>query len=576
MTRLELTDRGRLFLSEAAGKIFPMNILMLYPKFPETFWNTARSVKLLWGCKGIMPPLGLLTIASYLPDDFSVRLHDRNIAEEPEADWAWADAVFVSAMVAQREDYSECIAAAKRHGKPIALGGPITHALPGKACADADWICFGEAENIIAELLSDLRADRRGKQYHGGSETNMEVVRVPRFELLPRINDYVTMALQFSRGCPFKCEFCDIIEIYGRVPRTKTPQQVCAELETLTRLGFSGYIFLVDDNFIGNKRKAKAMLSQLAVWNRAHGSPYRYYTEASINLADDDELMKGMFEAGFFHVFIGIETPDPRLLKITQKMQNVPGDPLRKIAAIREHGLLVTAGFIVGFDGEDRSVFELQKQFIQTSGIGIAMIGLLQAIPHTQLWRRLKSEGRLLEALNVNGNLTLEGVNFIPRGEMTKREYLARYGDLVRSVYDPAAYFARTVPALLALKAEGVSSRLGKDIWTVVRVILKEFYYFGVRSQDLRARFWKGFFKILWQNPAALEAFVFEVSVFHHLHSHAGYVARAVGAYLSSPDSADVLDQCIPDGILKPPVRKSSPEASAPGDSPHAAGGAPL
>src|SRR5690349_774231 len=204
----------------------PMNVLMLYPKFPEeTFWNTTRSVKLFWGRKAIMPPLGLLTIASYLPEDFSLRLYDRNVVEESEADWAWADVVFVSAMIAQRQDYAECIAAARNRDKPVALGGPITHALPERACADADWVCFGEAEPVMDEWIADLRADRRGKHYQGGAGTDMEQARLPRFELLPNINDYVTMALQFSRGCPFKCEFCDIIEIYGRVPRTKPPAQ---------------------------------------------------------------------------------------------------------------------------------------------------------------------------------------------------------------------------------------------------------------------------------------------------------------------------------------------------------------
>src|SRR5574342_850355 len=209
----------------------------------------------------------------------------------------------------------------------------------------------------------------------------MARVRIPRFDLLPDVNDYATMALQFSRGCPFRCEFCDIIEIYGRVPRTKTAAQVCAELALLKRLDFRGYIFLVDDNFIGNKKNAKLMLEELSVWNREQGWPFRYYTEASINVADDDELLERMSRAGFFHVFIGIETPDPKLLKSTQKLQNIPGKPLEKLNKIRRHGIHVTAGFIVGFDGEERGVFGAQQSFIRDSGVGVAMIGLLQAIP---------------------------------------------------------------------------------------------------------------------------------------------------------------------------------------------------
>jgi radical SAM superfamily enzyme YgiQ (UPF0313 family) len=512
-----------------------MNVLMLYPKFPEqTFWNTARSVQLLWGRKAIMPPLGLLTIAAYLPQDFSLRLVDRNVAAESAGDWEWADVVFLSVMMAQREDYRECVANAKMRGKPIALGGPFTHALPEEACADADWVCFGEAESITEQLVSDLRADRRGRKYQGGSATNMELARIPRFELLPDVNDYATMALQFSRGCPFKCEFCDIIEIYGRVPRTKTPAQVCAELAAVERLGFQGYVFLVDDNFIGNKRKAKEMLAALAPWNRRHNYPFRYYTEASINLADDEELLERMCQAGFFQVFIGIETPDPELLKTTQKMQNIPGNPLAKVAKIRRHGLHVTAGFIVGFDGEARGVFEAQRKFIQASGIGVAMVGLLQAIPHTQLARRLKAEGRLLETLGSTGNHTVEGINFIPKGEMTRREYLEKYRELVLEIFQPKAYFARTLPALLELRARVPLAAVRRHGAKLLAVLFKEFYYFGMRAKAMRFYFWKALFQILWKRPAAIESFVFDCAVFHHLHQHADYVQRALAKYLST------------------------------------------
>jgi radical SAM superfamily enzyme YgiQ (UPF0313 family) len=523
-----------------------MNVLMLYPKFPdETFWNMARSVKLLWGRKAIMPPLGLLTIAGYLPEDFSVRLVDRNVAEESSSDWEWADVVFLSVMMAQEKDYLECAANAKGRRKPFAVGGPFTHALPEAACADADWVCFGEAESIMAQLVSDLLADRRGKQYHGGSATDMESVKIPRFELLSNVNDYATMALQFSRGCPFKCEFCDIIEIYGRVPRTKTPEQVCAELAALQRLGFRGYVFLVDDNFIGNKRKAKGMLAELASWNRRHNYPFRYYTEASINLADDDELLERMSKAGFFQVFIGIETPDLKLLKAAQKMQNTSGNLLAKLAKIRRHGIHISAGFIIGFDGEARSVFEAQRRFIEASGIGTAMIGLLQAIPHTQLSRRLKAEGRLLEGLGSTGNITLEGINFIPTGEMTKREYLENYREIVREIYRPEAYFERVLPALLDLKAGAPLGALRRHGATLLAVLLKESYHLGFRAKTIRRYFWKALWRILCNRPGALEPFVFDCAVFHHLHQHADYVQRELAKCLSAPAPDDVLDRVV-------------------------------
>lgn len=526
-----------------------MNVLMLYPKFPaETFWNAVRSVELLWGRRGIMPPLGLLTIAAYLPRDFSVRLVDRNVAEESESDWHWADAVFLSVMTAQQVDYRRCVARARSRGKPLAVGGPLTHAFPELACADADWVCFGEAEGIMEALAADVRAGRRGRRYQGGSATNMETVRLPRFDLLRRVNDYATMALQFSRGCPFRCEFCDIIEIHGRLPRTKKPGQILAELAALRQLGFDGYIFWVDDNFIGNKRKAHAMLAELAPWNRRNGHPFRYYTEASINLADDPALLERMSQAGFFHVFIGIETPSPKLLKTAQKMQNVQGSMLSKLATIRRHGIHVTAGFIVGFDGEDCGIFEAQRRFIRDSGIGAAMIGLLQAIPHTQLWRRLVAEGRLLEALNLSGNLTLEGINFIPLGGMTKRQYLENYGKLVRQLYEPQNYFQRILPALLELRAKPPMAAARRHGGKLLRVLVKELYHFSAGDPQLGRCFRRALVQVLWRNPAALEAFVFDTALYHHLYRHAAYVDDEIRRYLAAPAPADLLDRSLPDG----------------------------
>jgi len=536
----------RLAFQGGVHKELGMNILMLYPKFPDqTFWNTSRTGELFLHRKGIMPPLGLLTIAAYLPDDCQLRLVDRNVREESAADWEWADVVFISMMMTQLGDYLVCVDQARRYRTPIALGGPFTHAMPERALATADWVCFGEAESILDEFISDLRADRRGKQYQGGNTTNMQAVRLPRFDLVPNLNDYCTMAIQFSRGCPFRCEFCDIIEIYGRVPRTKTPAQMLAELTTLKQLGYQGYVFWVDDNFIGNKKSAKVMLKELAVWNRDHRYPFQFLTEASINLADDEELLAAMAQAHFLHVFIGIETPDPKLLKTTLKVQNIPGNPLDKVRKIREHGIHIMAGFIVGFDGETRGVFEAQRAFIQASGIGIAMLGLLEAIPHTQLSRRLQQEGRLLEKTILQGINTVESLNFIPKGEMTKREYLQRYGELVQELYSPQAFFERILPALLTLRSP-ISLRAMVRQWRrSLPTLLRLLYHLGLKAKGGRRYFWKTFFHVRWKNPGALQALGHDCIYFHHLHQHADYVQRTLASYLASPAPDDVLDEVI-------------------------------
>ncbi len=522
-----------------------MKVLMIYPKFPEeTFWNALRSAKLFMHRNGQMPPLGLLTVASYLPRDFQVRLVDRNVTEESDADWKWADVIFLSAMLAQRGDYERCVDRAKAHGKPIAVGGPLTHAMPEELLAQVDWICFGEAESIMDELVADLRADRRGKRYPGGNTTNMERVGLPRFDLVSNLNDYAVMAIQFSRGCPFQCEFCDIIEIYGRVPRTKAPAQVLAELDILKSLGFEGYVFLVDDNFIGNKKKAKGMLKELAAWNRDNGHPFAFLTEASINLAEDRELLEAMSEAGFLRVFIGIETPDPKLLKTTQKAQNIPGNLLDKLRRVREHGIHVTAGFIVGFDGEERTVFETQRSFIQASGVGVAIPGLLQALPGTQLARRLEREGRLLSKADVSLISTLEGINFVPKGEMTKREYLERYRRLVRELFAPEAFFERIEPAVLALR--GISMRtLSGLLRRHLSVFLRQVYHLGIRARGSRMSFWRTLLRVLWKNPTALEAFGHDCYYFYHLNRHADFIDRELSRYLSSPPPDEVLDEVI-------------------------------
>lgn len=523
-----------------------MKILMLYPKYPQaTFWNANEVQLKLTGRKANMPPLGLLTIASYFPKDFQIRLIDRNIHEESEADWEWADRVLISLMGVQRADYRQCVAKAKAVGKPIAVGGPYTHAFPEEALADGDWVCFGEAESIMDDFITDLRADRRGKRYDGGNKTDMEAVKLPRYDLLPDINQYGVMAVQFSRGCPFLCEFCDIIEIYGRVPRTKSPEQIISELDYIKSLGYVGVVFMVDDNFIGNKKRALAMLRKLAAWNQKEKFGYKLFTEVSLNLADEPELMSAMVAANFWMVFIGIETPDPKILKTTRKVQNIAGDQLSKLDRIRGHGLHITAGFIVGFDGEDSQVFEMQRQFIKASGIGVAMLGLLMALPHTQLWRRLKKENRLLENFTPMEQ-TVDGINFIPKGGLTKKDYLREYAQLISEIYQPKKYFGRILPALLAIKKEKVPARNNiRTILYELKVFSRHLYYFGWKIKGARWLYWKTLMTILVKNPKIMDAFAADCFYFFHLNAHAQVVEKSLKEYTKNPLPDDVLDQKI-------------------------------
>jgi radical SAM superfamily enzyme YgiQ (UPF0313 family) len=531
-----------------------MNILMLYPKYPEaTFWNANSAQWVFERRRANLPPLGLLTVASYLPDDFDIRMVDRNIENETEADWDWADVVFLSLMGIQKEDYRRCVAKAKENNIPIAIGGPFTHAFQEESAADGDWICVGEAEDIMEEFIADLRANNRGKRYDGGNKTNMETVKTPRYDLLKNLNDYGAMAIQFSRGCPYMCEFCDIIEIYGRVPRTKTPAQIIAELEEIKKFGYHGYIFIVDDNFIGNKKKAMVMLEELASWNNRQEFLYKYMTEASLNLADEPELLEKMALANMQMVFIGIETPDPKLLKTTKKLQNASGNHIAKFQRIRDFGIHITGGFIVGFDNEDRRIFEVQRDFIQEAGVGVAMMGLLLALPHTQLSRRLKKEGRLLEKF-APMEMTVDGINFIPKGEMTKRDYLTHYSQLIKAIYEPRPFFERILPAALKLNRKRQPAKFNlKVVARDMRIFLRHLYHFGLKEKGCRKYYWRGLATLLLKNPLAIEAFVFDCFFYYHLKRHGKFIQRHLAAYLKNPSPDDVLDEVITEKTVPTP-----------------------
>jgi radical SAM superfamily enzyme YgiQ (UPF0313 family) len=416
--------------------------LLVYPEFPPSYWDFRYALELL-GKRAPMPPLGLLTLAAMFPEAWELRLVDMNVSPLTGEDLDWADLVLTSTMVVQQRSLREVLARCKAAAKPVAVGGPHPTSFSDDIVG-ADHILFGEVEEIFPHFLSDWLAGVAKPVYRPDAKPAITMTPVPRFDLID-LSAYGSMALQFSRGCPFDCEFCDITQLFGRVPRTKTNAQMLAELDRLYDLGWRGPVFLVDDNFIGNRRDAMRLLPVVASWQRDRDYPFDLYTEASLNLAKHEALMNEMVDAGFSMVFLGIESPNPEALRRTHKLQNTArGEDdylLRAVRRIQETGLEVTGGFILGLDGDGPEVFDAQIDFVQRAGIPIAMVGLLTALRGTHLYRRLEQEGRLLtESTGNNVEITL---NFEP--ELDREVLIHGYRRVLSTLYDPRleSYFAR-------------------------------------------------------------------------------------------------------------------------------------
>ena len=367
---------------------------MIYPRFQaNTFWNFTEACKLL-NARYPTVPLGLMTVAAMLPAHWNVRLVNRNTEDVTEADFAWADMVMTGGMINQQLDTLRVIDLAQKHGKPVIVGGPDATSSPAIYEA-ADFRVLGEVEGIIAQFVAAWAAGERSGTFVAEKFT-IDVTKTPppRFDLL-KTEHYMYIGVQYSRGCPFTCEFCDIIELYGRVPRTKTPEQMLAELQALYDLGYRGHVDFVDDNLIGNRKSLRIFLPELIAWQEAHSYPFEFSTEASLNLADDHDLLELMRKANFFAVFVGIESPDPDTLVHTKKKQNTRRNIAESVHKLYAAGMFVTAGFIVGFDTERLSIADAMADLIEDAAIPVAMVGLLYALPNTQLSRRLEKEGRL-------------------------------------------------------------------------------------------------------------------------------------------------------------------------------------
>ncbi len=413
-----------------------MNALLIYPEFPDTFWSFKHALKFL-GKRAAQPPLGLMTVAALLPEAWKKRVVDTNVERLRDCDLAWADVALVSGMHIQRNSLVAIVERCRVRGLRTIVGGPIASSL-SFVDLKADHVVVGEAESIIAGLARDLEQGVARPVYQAAERPEMSSSPLPDLSLI-KMHRYSTMAVQYSRGCPFNCEFCDIIEIYGRRPRTKAVAQVLAELDQLRAAGWREAVFIVDDNFIGNKARAKELCVALAEWRSQYKISFDFNTEASLNLADDPELMQLMSDAGFVSVFLGIETPDESGLIATNKLQNTRRSLLDSVAKIQSYGMQVMGGFILGFDTDREDIFDRMVEFIQKSGIPVAMVGLLQAMPGTQLFQRLRKEGRILDA--GHGDNTDDKLNFLPA--MDAAQLVEGYRSVLKRIYSCEAYYDR-------------------------------------------------------------------------------------------------------------------------------------
>ncbi|MBI2317395.1 MAG: DUF4070 domain-containing protein [Betaproteobacteria bacterium] len=472
-----------------------MKILLIYPRSPDTFWSF-RHVLQFVSRKAAFPPLGLLTVAAMLPREWNLKLADLNIAPLDDETLLWADYVFVSGMIVHRESAHEVAARCAALGKTVIAGGPLFTS-GHEAFPEIPHFVLGEAEDLMERLIADLERGAPEPIYRAAGWPDVRKSPAPRWDLI-NLRDYVTMPVQFSRGCPYNCEFCDIWITNGRVPRTKAPAQVVRELEVLRLAGWRDMVFIVDDNFIGNRKRARELLHELIAWRDRVKPAMGFLTEASVNVADDPELCELMVKAGFKKVFLGLETPSAEGLDECGKRQNRKRDLAATVKTIQRAGFEVMGGFIVGFDSDTKDIFKRQFEFIQQSGVVTAMVGLLTALPQTELYRRLAREGRILA--ETCGNNTDAAVNFITRLD---RDFLiSGYRELMRKLYEPKHYYRRIRVFLRSYVPQGPTPRLsGAD----VKAFLRSLWVLGVWQRG-RLGYWGLFWSTLFASPKKFRA----------------------------------------------------------------------
>jgi radical SAM superfamily enzyme YgiQ (UPF0313 family) len=457
-----------------------MNILLVYPRFPDTFWSFKHALRFVKK-SAALPPLGLVTVASMLPPDWGKHLVDVNLVDLSDADLAWADMVFISGMIVQRDSAHELIARCKAAGRPVVAGGPLFTA-EHETFPAVDHFVLDEAELTLPAFLKDLAAGRPERVYRAEGFADIAATPPPMWELLD-LKRYASMSIQYSRGCPYNCEFCNVTVLFGHRPRTKSAAQIVVELDGLYRAGWRGPVFFVDDNLIGNKKHVRGeLLPALVDWRRGKlGMPF--YTECSINVADDPALMALMVEAGFDTVFIGIETPDEASLAECSKSQNRRRDLVEDVKKIQRAGLQVQGGFIVGFDSDTPTIFQRQIDFIQRSGVVTAMVGLLNALPGTRLHERLAGEGRLRDQTsgdNVDGT-----TNIVPA--MDAEVLRDGYRSIMSHIYAPEHYYRRVKTFLQ--EYHPARSAMPRDAEHLL-AFFRSIYHLGIVGRE-RAEYWR-------------------------------------------------------------------------------------
>jgi radical SAM superfamily enzyme YgiQ (UPF0313 family) len=463
-----------------------LKALLIWPKFPPSFWGFEGFLEMMPE-DAITPPLGLVTVAALCPASWTLKLLDHSFDEITDEDLGGADLVMVSAMHAQRADALDILHRARSLGTRTFIGGPWASSEPEVVQLEADHVMVGEAEEVFAGIALALENGTAQRMYRVIEKPDLSASPIPRFDLL-RMDKYVHMPVQFARGCPFQCDFCDIITIYGRKVRGKSSAQLIAELNRLRELGWNGEVFIVDDNFIGNRKSSLLLCRDLAEWGEAHGKPFSFYTQASVDLADRAELMDAMVAANFIYVFLGIETPSAEALKGSKKFQNLKRDTLEQVRIIQQNGLWVLAGFIVGFDSDDETIFERQREFIEQSAIAWAMAGVLQAPPTTPLYDRMKAEGRYIEDSEAISNFSAP--NF--RTVMPLPTLLNGLSRLLADLYEPKTYFQRALRSLEAWRPRPAQKAKVTTLLYDLRVLVLSIWIQGIKS-TYRREYWSYF-----------------------------------------------------------------------------------